>query len=32
MKTKNYYAGFVIYNAISFPWRTVYKTHEEIED
>lgn len=29
---KGKHAGFVIYNAISFPWRTVYKTHEEIED
>lgn len=31
-RSKTNYAGFVIYNAVSFPWRTVYKTHEEIED
>lgn len=26
------YAGFIIYDSSSRPWRTVYKTHEEIED
>ena len=31
-KSKAGYARFVIYDAISSPWRTVYKTHEEIED
>lgn len=30
-KSKAGYAGFVIYDSSSFPWRTVYKTHEEIE-
>lgn len=30
--SKTDYAGFVIYDALSSPWRTVYKTHEEIED
>lgn len=26
------YAGFIIYDSGCRPWRTVYKTHEEIED
>lgn len=25
------YAGFIIYDSSCRPWRTVYKTHEEIE-
>lgn len=31
-KSKSKYAGFIIYDSSFFPWRTVYKTHEEIED